>query len=273
MQNVADRTMHPHYQYLISLGMKLHEQQRDVRLLDYGCGAGEVVFALRERGVDAFGADAFYEGNTRQYHIPDAALGTIIREIPADGKLNFPADSFDHVISNQVFEHVTDLSVVLKEIHRVLKPGGELITLFPTADVIREGHIGVPLSHRLPRGSALRYWWTYTWRCCGYGYHKADKSIAQWTKDSLDWLDRFTFYRKNSEVRQQMAAQGFDVQNIEHEMVAFRLSLHRRLRHTAWLMNLRFMQAPARFAFTRLGGRVLKLRKLVQPVLQTKRAA
>lgn len=38
---------------------------------------------------------------------------------------------FDHVVFNQVLEHVPDPAVVLKELHRVLKPGGTMICTCP----------------------------------------------------------------------------------------------------------------------------------------------
>ena len=41
------------------------------------------------------------------------------------------AERFDAFISGDVFEHVADLDAALKEIHRVLKPNGFLVSSFP----------------------------------------------------------------------------------------------------------------------------------------------
>ena len=38
------------------------EPKKSIRILDYGCGAGQIVNELRKRNVDAFGCDVFYEG-------------------------------------------------------------------------------------------------------------------------------------------------------------------------------------------------------------------
>jgi len=45
--------------------------------------------------------------------------------------LPFETESFDLILSYDVFEHVQNLPEVLRECHRVLKPGGRLCALFP----------------------------------------------------------------------------------------------------------------------------------------------
>lgn len=47
-------------------------------------------------------------------------------------RLNFPASSFSAVYILEALEHVHDSSRVLKEIYRVLKPGGYTIVLVPS---------------------------------------------------------------------------------------------------------------------------------------------
>lgn len=51
--------------------------------------------------------------------------------------LTFPDARFDLVIVNDVFEHVPDLPTVLREIARVLRPEGALISTFPFAHTSR----------------------------------------------------------------------------------------------------------------------------------------
>jgi SAM-dependent methyltransferase len=46
-------------------------------------------------------------------------------------RLPFVDASFDAILSYDVFEHVSDLRLVLRECHRVLRPGGRLYALFP----------------------------------------------------------------------------------------------------------------------------------------------
>lgn len=44
---------------------------------------------------------------------------------------SFPNDCFDMVLCSEVIEHISDSSAALKEIHRILKPGGTLILSTP----------------------------------------------------------------------------------------------------------------------------------------------
>ena len=55
-------------------------------------------------------------------------------DILYDGKtIPFLDHSFDAVVSFEVFEHIYDLSIILKEISRVTKPGGLLLISIPFA--------------------------------------------------------------------------------------------------------------------------------------------
>jgi arsenite methyltransferase len=44
-------------------------------------------------------------------------------------KLPFPDESFDAVVSTQVYEYVADMTSALAEVHRVLRPGGRVLIL------------------------------------------------------------------------------------------------------------------------------------------------
>jgi SAM-dependent methyltransferase len=169
-------------------------------ILDFGCGGGKVVLAARNAGLNMVGADVFYSGsNARTEAQASGLLGSAIFEI-REGRLPFADSSFGLVVNNQVMEHVADLDATLAEIHRVLAPGGTLLSIFPSRDVWREGHIGIPFSHRLPRGR-LRLLYTWTLRSLGLGYWKEQAPTRrQWALDKLQWIDTFTHYRPRREI-------------------------------------------------------------------------
>ena len=186
------------------------------RILDFGCGAGALVDAGLAAGLPMCGADVFYSGAGAR------PRGGAIHEIH-DGILPFPGASIGLVVNNQVMEHVEDLDAVLREIHRVLEPGGLVLSLFPSRDVFREGHIGIPFSHWFRPGSRLRFLYTWALRVMGFGTWKEQAPTArQWAVDKLRWIDLYTRYRSRREI---FATYGryFRSESRELEYIRFRL--------------------------------------------------
>ena len=99
-------------------------RQEPGRLLDWGCGWGQMTSLLLEAGVDAVAFDyrAGLEAPITEAlpHFPEleAHLSSEPVELP------FEADSFDTVLSCGVLEHVPYPDDSLDEIRRVLRPGG-----------------------------------------------------------------------------------------------------------------------------------------------------
>lgn len=91
------------------------------KLLDFGCGskAYKSLFTVDEY----IGLDVEQSGHSHENEEVDVYY---------DGKvIPFEDDSFDACFSSEVFEHVFDLEDSLKEIHRVLKPGGKGLFVVP----------------------------------------------------------------------------------------------------------------------------------------------
>ena len=101
------------------------------RILDLGCGAGRLVEAGRAQGFNFYGAGVNMHD---AHHKADPALVQegILRPIEMDPyHIPYPDCFFDAAISDQVFEHVMDYPTTLRELHRVLKPGGAFLHSFP----------------------------------------------------------------------------------------------------------------------------------------------
>jgi SAM-dependent methyltransferase len=209
--------------FVLDFARRYARENPGLAMLDYGCGAGALVAAARREGLPMQGADVFYAGSDARAQAEAAGLrGAAIHEIHG-ARLPFPNAAFGLVVNNQVMEHVEDLDAVLAEIHRVLRPGGVLLSLFPSRDVWREGHIGIPFSHWFRPGSRARFFYTWALRAAGLGYWKEQSPTAkQWALDKLQWIDTFTRYRSRAEIFAAFA-RYFASETRELDYVRFRL--------------------------------------------------
>ncbi|MCC7339768.1 MAG: methyltransferase domain-containing protein [Bryobacterales bacterium] len=187
--------------FVLDFARRFEQSHPGARILDYGCGAGRLVQAGRAAGLAMEGTDVFYAGSSaREEAAKTGLLGSAIHEM-MEGRMPYAANRFDLIVNNQVMEHVEDLDAVLREIHRVLKPGGTVLSLFPAVDVFREGHIGIPFSHWMRKGSRRRFYYTWALRSLGLGTWKEQApTCRQWALNKLDWIDRFTVYRSRREI-------------------------------------------------------------------------
>lgn len=108
------------------------------RWLDYGCAEGGYASALLRHGASSVVGVDVEEDRLRQAEarqIPGASFCSL------DGaRLHFPDASFSGAFVNEVLEHVADEREALREIHRVLRPGGHLIVMSPNRWFPVEGH-------------------------------------------------------------------------------------------------------------------------------------
>jgi ubiquinone/menaquinone biosynthesis C-methylase UbiE len=109
------------------------------RMLDLGCGFGRHAFEAARRGAEVVALDAGrdeVEGvvamfNAMEFegeldaHAPAAAVQGDALHLPfADG-------SFDRVICSEVLEHIPDDLSAMRELSRVLRPGGTMAVTVP----------------------------------------------------------------------------------------------------------------------------------------------
>jgi SAM-dependent methyltransferase len=193
--------MSVNYKFLLWVVEQSARRDPSIKILDYGCGQGEVIKSARSKKINMFGADIFHGGPSVPQHLAEEGLlGDIIREI-CDDHLQFSDMTFDLIICNQVFEHVRDLDKVLKEIHRVMKPDGVLYALFPPKEIFREGHTGIPFLHWFSKNK-IRYFYTLALRYLGLGSGLNNPKIfpKEWVEKKLNYMDTKTFYRNAKEI-------------------------------------------------------------------------
>lgn len=130
----------------------LPEKGNGARLLDVGCGTGHHVRALRNRGYDAAGVDAS-EGMLA--HARTNNPGATIEQADVD-RLPFPDASFDYVLCIEVLRYLAHTESAVREMARVLKPGGiALVTAAPALSL--NGYAVVnKLTSRLRVGNLTR---------------------------------------------------------------------------------------------------------------------
>ncbi|ELY9423482.1 methyltransferase domain-containing protein [Cronobacter dublinensis] len=120
----------------------LHLRERlaafpQARVLDLGCGAGHASFAAAEQVREVVAYDL------------SSSMLTVVAEAARERgfshlstcqgyaeSLPFDAESFDIVISRYSAHHWHDVGLALREIKRVLKPGGTVIMM----DILSPGH-------------------------------------------------------------------------------------------------------------------------------------
>jgi SAM-dependent methyltransferase len=100
------------------------------RVLDAPCGgAAGLTLALIEKGFHAIGADVDPEAEAR--------LGNAFAKVNLDAVLPWPDQTFDAVFSTEGIEHLENHFSFLREMCRVLKPGGLLVLTTPNITALR----------------------------------------------------------------------------------------------------------------------------------------
>jgi len=102
----------------------------DLDVLDLGCAGGFMAEALAERGARVTGIDPAADAIDAARAHARAGGKRIAYDVGIGEALPYGDDSFDAVVCVDVLEHVSNLTLVLAEVSRVLRPGG--LFLFDT---------------------------------------------------------------------------------------------------------------------------------------------
>jgi len=113
------------------------------KLLDLGCGTGNVLGMLEDKGIDLWGIDISERAVTiakKRVNKPDQVICRSADPLP------FSSDEFDYVVAWGAIEHFPDIPKILKEIKRILKKDGTGAIMVPNAyyykfvwDTLRKG--------------------------------------------------------------------------------------------------------------------------------------
>ncbi len=173
------------------------------RLLDLGCGEGRhAISAYMVENLDAVGVDLSIDDlkTTRErfeeFVEPGNPDKSLVISVADGNQLPFEDNSFDKVICSEVLEHIPDYRAVIKEIHRVVKPGGiaaiSVPRFFPEwvcwqlSDEYHEvpgGHVRIFKANRLRRDIEANGFIFYA------RHHAHSLHVPYWWLKCLLWRD------------------------------------------------------------------------------------
>ena len=116
----TNKRLHVFYNELLT------EDIKGKKLLDAGCGTGWFSKGAAERGAQVTSMDLGENllAEVKKKCDTERVVGSIL-EMP------FPDNHFDIVVSSEVIEHTPEPEKAIKEIFRVLKPGGIMVLSTP----------------------------------------------------------------------------------------------------------------------------------------------
>jgi 2-polyprenyl-3-methyl-5-hydroxy-6-metoxy-1,4-benzoquinol methylase len=95
-------------------------------ILDIGCYDGSLGEVVLKKGYKVYGVEAHHEASRRAL---EKGIEVVKRDI--EEGLPWPDNTFDCVIAAEIIEHLYDTTRFIKEIGRVLKPGGVFVMSVP----------------------------------------------------------------------------------------------------------------------------------------------
>lgn len=102
------------------------------RILDFGCGTGALALRLAKAGYEVTGVDI---SPHMLAQLERRAKKLKIKLVEANiFSLPFPDSCFDSAVSRWVLPHFSDWGSAVKEVARVLKPGGVIVFDFPSRE-------------------------------------------------------------------------------------------------------------------------------------------
>jgi SAM-dependent methyltransferase len=170
----------------LDTAIKRHVPSRtasSIKVLDFGCGKGNLVKELSSLRYDANGCDidAYWEKES------EPETDTLSRISLAPYRLPFENGTFDVVVSTSVLEHAQNKEECFKEIHRVLKSGGYAMHLYPGKWYLPyEPHIYVPFVNML-WPTCPKWWLSF---CAKLGVRNEFQQGKSW-KEVVDLNTRY----------------------------------------------------------------------------------
>jgi ubiquinone/menaquinone biosynthesis C-methylase UbiE len=201
-----------------------------VQALDFGCGSGNLTRHLIGLGVHTVSADVsddFLEGIRRKFSA--TGLSETLRLNGTD-LANVPGAHFDLVAGYSVLHHVPDYLAIVREMGRVVKPGG---VVYIDHEVTPDYYGRPPVYVEFLKKARPRVDWRRMLRLVldvqGYKHilrrlanprYKREGDIHVWPDDHIEW-DR---------IEQVLRSQGFEIV-LKHDYLLYKASYDLQVYH------------------------------------------
>lgn len=223
MVGPAKSITHQHILSVLNTELREIPEGHLIKVLDVGCGDGHLIgYMMKNLGIlnpnikiDVYGFDVSDHGVQSEGYFastiehlsgdfPDISWGERLQVISSKESWPYPDNFFDFVISNQVLEHINNHGLFFSEVRRTLRDGGRSVHLFPLKHYFYEGHLHLPLIHKiLNHDLSLSY--IKTLSRMGFGKFKSHNkssgvSINDYAERHADYMCFFTNYLSHTEV-------------------------------------------------------------------------
>jgi 2-polyprenyl-3-methyl-5-hydroxy-6-metoxy-1,4-benzoquinol methylase len=181
----------------------------DNKILDVGCGNGDLVNFMRQENYDAFGIDLEFKDGK---HTSNLLSHGILKEIDIGDKNRSGLDSgdkyiwpefnflFDVIVTRAVIEHVRNLEEFVNSSKSILQKGGICIHYFPSKYSIIEPHIGVPFGAVFTNKTWIKL-------MCFFGL--CFSTYRGNGEEAYQYMVKSTTYRRQSEIDMLFKEAGF----------------------------------------------------------------
>lgn len=226
----AKSITHEHFlgAILSEVSGKYFENSTTIKILDVGCGNGELIkylsMALKACNLkcnfEIYGLDVIDYGvqrsgfeieMLRQLNEFDSTINWLnrVKLITYDEDWPFQSQYFDFVISNQVLEHVQNHTHFFAQQNRVLNELGVALHLFPLKEVWYEGHLYLFFAHWFKNWNGLAKWIEFCSRIGLGKFKKSGMSLERYVVGHADYINLYTNYLPENEILKISKEAGF----------------------------------------------------------------
>ncbi|MBO9624355.1 MAG: class I SAM-dependent methyltransferase [Sphingomonas sp.] len=199
--------------------------KRVITICDVGCGNGVFLSYLASGlrllwprnefhfyGIDVSDsgvqAEGFFASTIRTLAAahPEVDWTSRLHLIRSTERWPFDDGAIDVITSNQVLEHVRDHAHFMAESYRVLATGGVGTHLFPLRHYIWEGHLHIPLVHKIHQHDLVRKY-IKAMSYIGLGVYKGHRDQFGHSRDFFaeEHADYMTFMTNYKSAREMLA--------------------------------------------------------------------